>query len=133
MISVFRQLVLSAAGLALIAALGGSLLDSDWPESAPMSGVAAAMHFVDDSGTVRRPSAAERRFLSEAFAEDLVTLTGMAGSQGAAVGLQEGAISTVLGASTLSFLTATEDEDGRLRIEHPDGDLIESTDSLPLR
>jgi hypothetical protein len=119
-----RELAMLAATMALI--VGVAAGDEDRGSGAAramtpaLAGVAAGTHFTDAQGNPRVPTVEERAALAAAFQRDLVELTRGKAIPAGSRRERSGAVSAVLGADRLRFLTATVDEAGNVAFAHGD-------------
>jgi hypothetical protein len=116
-----RLKYLAGSALALSLATGTAVLSNDRSTDTAtpaLAGTAAGMHFTDEHGNARVPTADERAALAAAFQQDLADLTRgkriPAGKQAA----RGGAVSAVVGVDKIRFLTVTVDEQGTATFDH---------------
>lgn len=125
-------LVLALAGGAAVVSTGDNAVSSATPR---LAGVAAGMHFTDDQGNARSPSAEELAALAAAFQQDLANLT-RGRNVPAGEKARGGAVSAVVGVDRIRLLTVNVDENGNARFDHAmldeDGQVdTESADNWP--
>lgn len=118
----FKYLAGSALALSLVA--GAAVLHSDNEVTSDdatatsLAGISAGMHFTDEKGKARRPSAAEHAALAEAFQADIAKLT-----KGKRIPVGEkrhrdGSYSAVVGTDKMQFLTVSFDDEGNASFGH---------------
>jgi len=115
-----KYLAGSALALSLVAAfvvLGDSAKSAD-STTPTLSGVAAGMHFTDEQGNARIPTAEERAALAAAFQKDLADLARGKRMPVGRESVRGGAISTVVGVDKMRFLTVDVDENGDATFGH---------------
>lgn len=113
--------------VAVIAVLGDSTKSAD-STTPTLSGVAAGMHFTDEQGNARIPSAAERAALAAAFQQDLADLTRGKRLPVGTESVRGGAISAVVGIDKMRLLTVEVDENGEATFGHASMDETGSVD-----
>lgn len=86
------------------------------PEATP--GLAANMHFTDEDGNRREPTAREIREAAEAFRKDLARLSGRQKGDYDLRTLPDGTMRATIAPSKLVFLSVRETEDGDLEFGH---------------
>jgi hypothetical protein len=111
---------LAAASLSASVAVGEEEGDTRVADATTpaLAGAAAGTRFTDAQGNPRTPTAAERAALAAAFQQDLVELTRGKAIPNGARRARSGAVSAVVGADRLRFLTATVDEAGNVAFSH---------------
>lgn len=112
---------IAGSAIALSLLVGVAALQADDPgidDAATVNHGDAAMHFTDNKGNARAPSAAERAELAAAFQADLARLTrGKPVPKGSQT-RSNGSVSAVVGTQKMRFLTVTMDEEGNATFGH---------------
>lgn len=117
--SKLKYLAGSAITLSLLAGLAALRApDQASGNSETVNGAAASMHFTDDSGKPRSPSAAERAALANAFQADLARLTKGKHIPQGSQRQPNGSFSAVVGTNKMRFLTVTIDGEGNAIFGH---------------
>lgn len=83
---------------------------------------AAGMHFTDNQGNPRSPTAEERAAIAAAFQADIARLTAAHGMPDSIRHEPSGAISAVVGASKLRYLVVNVDDNAEVTFSHSDMD-----------
>lgn len=86
------------------------------------AGVSGSLHFTDERGNRRNPTAAEARAAARAFQNDLDRLAGPHKDKPNVRTLPNGAVAATVATSRLTLLTAEENADGTLTYSHPTTD-----------
>lgn len=110
---------LAMGGMAAI----GSADEADEPQEAEAqsegtSSVPASMHFTDEHGNRREPTAEEVRETAEAFQRDLARLAGKQRGKPQEETRPDGSVSVLVAPGKLVYLTVEQTEDGELRYHH---------------
>lgn len=96
--------------------------ESDEPRAEGTSGISGNLHFVDEHGNPRQPTAAEMRELAAALKKDLARIAGPHKGRAYERTEPSGAVAATVATSNLVFVTAIRKEDGTLAIGHSSGE-----------
>ncbi len=122
--------IVVAASLAVSAATADEAPNSK-STTPSLAGIAAGIRFNDAQGNARAPSAAEREALAEAFSRDLAELTQGRSIPAGSRRASSGAVTAVVGARSLRFLTLRMDADGKPELAHADASGAPVQSNLP--
>lgn len=129
-----RLKFLAGSALALSMAAGTGVLSRDTAADSTtpkLAGVAAGMHFTDEHGNARVPTAAERAALAAAFQADIANLAKGKGVPAGQKLQRNGSYRAVVGTEKLQFLTVEVDEQGKAAFGHSSVDKSGPIDPAP--